>query len=84
MSGLWSRKHSSSRVTEVVLQNEDGIRGAMLRAYDKMSGEEVGAVFMPARQSGSPMTYRVAGVQYIVVAISEGGYPGELMAFRLP
>ena len=64
--------------------NEDGIRGAMLRAYDKMSGEEVGAVFMPARQSGSPMTYRVAGVQYIVVAISEGGYPGELMAFRLP
>ncbi len=64
--------------------NEDGIRGAMLRAYDKMSGEEVGAIFMPARQSGSPMTYRVDGVQYIVVAISEGGYPGELMAFRLP
>ena len=64
--------------------NEDGVRGAMLRAYDKMSGEEVGAVFMPARQSGSPMTYRVDGVQYIVVAISEGGHPGELMAFRLP
>ena len=27
-------------------------RGAMLRAYDKQTGKEVGAVFMPAAQSG--------------------------------
>ena len=32
-------------------------RGAMLRAYDKNNGKEVGAVWMPAPQSGSPMTY---------------------------
>ena len=32
-------------------------RGAMLRAYDKTTGKEVGAVWMPAPQSGSPMTY---------------------------
>ena len=32
-------------------------RGAMLRAYDKATGKEVGAVWMPAPQSGSPMTY---------------------------
>jgi len=32
-------------------------RGAMLRAYDKQTGKEVGAVWMPAAQSGSPMTY---------------------------
>ena len=32
-------------------------RGAMLRAYDKKTGAEVGAVWMPAPQSGSPMTY---------------------------
>ena len=31
--------------------------GAMLRAYDKATGREVGAVYMPAPQSGSPMTY---------------------------
>ena len=31
-------------------------RGAMLRAYDKKTGQEVGAVWMPAPQSGSPMT----------------------------
>lgn len=59
-------------------------RGAMLRAYDKTSGKEVGAVWMPAQQSGSPMTYMVNGKQYIVVAISGGAYSGEFIAFRLP
>src|SRR5579864_2499845 len=59
-------------------------RGAMLRAYDKQTGKEVGAVYMPAPQSGSPMTYMMNGKQYIVLAISGAGYSGELMAFRLP
>ncbi|HEX7140528.1 MAG TPA: PQQ-binding-like beta-propeller repeat protein [Vicinamibacterales bacterium] len=61
-----------------------GQRGAMLRAYDKGSGREVGAVYMPAPQSGSPMTYQLAGKQYIVVAVSGGNYSGELIAFKLP
>jgi len=59
-------------------------RGAMLRAYDKKTGKEVGAVFMPAPQSGSPMTYTVNGRQYFVVAISGGNYSGEYVAYRLP
>jgi quinoprotein glucose dehydrogenase len=59
-------------------------RGAMLRAYDKKTGKEVGAVFMPAPQSGSPMTYMVNGRQFIVVAISGGPYSGEYLAFSLP
>ena len=63
----------------------DGRRGAMLRAYDKGTGREVGAVYMPAPQSGSPMTYLHQGRQYIVVAISTPpNVPGELIAFRLP
>ena len=61
-----------------------GERGAMLRAYDKTTGAEVGARFIPAPQTGSPMTYLVDGVQYLVVAISGGGYSGELLAFRAP
>jgi quinoprotein glucose dehydrogenase len=61
-----------------------GERGAMLRAYDKATGREVGEVFMPAPQTGSPMTYTVDGVQYIVVAVSGPGHPGELIAYRLP
>jgi quinoprotein glucose dehydrogenase len=59
-------------------------RGAMLRAYDKTNGKEVGAVFIPAPQSGSPMTYILNGKQYIVVAISGGAYSGEYVAFTLP
>src|SRR5207302_475554 len=43
-------------------------RGAMLRAYDKSTGRQVGAIWMPAQQSGSPMTYAVDGKQYIIVA----------------
>jgi quinoprotein glucose dehydrogenase len=56
----------------------------MLRAYDKATGKEVGAVYMPAPQSGSPMTYMLNGKQYLVVAISGAAYSGELLAFRLP
>jgi quinoprotein glucose dehydrogenase len=59
-------------------------RGAMLRAYDKKTGQQVGEVWMPAPQSGSPMTYRIDGKQYIVVAVSGGNYSGEYLAFSLP
>jgi quinoprotein glucose dehydrogenase len=61
-----------------------GVRGAMLRAYDKMTGKEVGAVFIDAPQSGSPMTYLLNGEQYLVLAISGANYSGELVAFKLP
>jgi quinoprotein glucose dehydrogenase len=59
-------------------------RGAMLRAYDKKTGAEVGAVWMPAPQSGSPMTYTVDGKQYIIVAVSGGNYSGDYIAYSLP
>jgi quinoprotein glucose dehydrogenase len=62
----------------------NGQRGAMLRAYDKATGAELGAVYMPAPQTGSPMTYFYNGKQYIVVAISGAAYTGELLAFKLP
>jgi quinoprotein glucose dehydrogenase len=59
-------------------------RGAMLRAYDKTTGVEVGSVLLPAPISGSPMTYSVNGKQYIVTAVSGGPYSGEYIALRLP
>ena len=61
-----------------------GEEGAMLRAYDKASGGEVGAVYMPAGVSGSPMTYLHEGRQHVVMAIGGGGFAGELIAYRLP
>jgi quinoprotein glucose dehydrogenase len=61
-----------------------GQRGAMLRAYDKATGAELGAVSMPGAQTGSPMTYLLNGKQYIVVAVSSSTMPGELIAYALP
>jgi quinoprotein glucose dehydrogenase len=59
-------------------------RGALLHAYDKATGAEVGSVYMPAPQTGSPMTYMLNGKQYIVIAIGGGNYSGEYVAFALP
>jgi quinoprotein glucose dehydrogenase len=67
-----------------VTTTPDHPRGAMLRAYDKATGKEVGAVYMPAPQTGSPMTYMVHGKQYILVAVSGGPYSGEYIAYTLP
>jgi quinoprotein glucose dehydrogenase len=61
---------------DMAVTNPDGRdRGAMLRAYDKMTGEEVGEVWM---------TYSIDGEQYIVVAVSGGSYVGEIRAYKLP
>ena len=67
-----------------VTTTPDHPRGAMLRAYDKQTGAQVGAVWMPAQQSGSPMTYMLNGKQYIVVAVSGGNHSGEYIAFSVP
>jgi quinoprotein glucose dehydrogenase len=64
--------------------NAAGKTGALLRAYDKKTGKDAGSVYMPMGQTGSPMTYLLNGKQYIVVAVSGPGYPGELLAFTLP
>jgi quinoprotein glucose dehydrogenase len=61
-----------------------GERGSMLRAYDKATGAEVGAVEMSAPQTGSPMTYMLDGKQYVVVAVGGGTVSAELLAFALP
>jgi quinoprotein glucose dehydrogenase len=65
----------------------DGRRGAMLRAYDKATGKELGGIYMRAPQTGGPMTYMVGGRQYLVIAIG-GAFtdtaPAEFVAFRLP
>jgi quinoprotein glucose dehydrogenase len=68
----------------LVTTTKDHPRGAMLRAYDKANGKEVGAVWMPAPQSGSPMTYSLGGKQYLIVAVSGGSYSGEYIAYTLP
>jgi quinoprotein glucose dehydrogenase len=65
-----------------VHRNDAGERVALLRAYDKASGADVGAVEMPAKQTGSPMTYMINGKQYLVLAVS-GVDGAELIAYTV-
>ena len=67
--------------------NAQGQQVALLRAYDKTTGEDIAAeVNMPGRQTGSPMTYMYGGKQYLVVAVTTSGANGggELVAYALP
>jgi quinoprotein glucose dehydrogenase len=63
--------------------DDKGVKGARLRAYDKVTGEEKGAVFIPIVTTGAPMTYMHDGKQYIVVALGSSN-GASLAAFRLP
>jgi quinoprotein glucose dehydrogenase len=65
-----------------VHRNEAGERVALLRAYDKATGADVGGVEMPDKQTGSPMTYLINGKQYLVVAVS-GVDGARLIAYAL-
>jgi quinoprotein glucose dehydrogenase len=63
--------------------NAAGQRVALLRAYDKLTGEDAGAVEMPDKQTGSPMTYMIDGRQFIVLAVS-GSDGAQIIAYALP
>jgi len=56
--------------------------GPQLVARDKMTGEIVGAIDVPAPVLGTPMTYMVDGEQYIAFTVRAS--PPRLLAFRLP
>ena len=74
----------------LVISGESGFtstpngRGAKLYAYDKATGKEVANVFMPAPQTGTPMTYMLGGKQYLIVSISGAGFPAEIIAYTAP
>ena len=58
--------------------------GKKFRAYDKMTGEVVWEIELPAGTTGAPMTYLAGGKQYIVVAIGGGDQPASFVALSLP
>jgi quinoprotein glucose dehydrogenase len=66
--------------------NAQGQTVALLRAYDKSTGEDVmGEVNMPAKQTGSPMSYMHNGKQYILIAVTgQAGAGAEILAYALP
>jgi quinoprotein glucose dehydrogenase len=60
-----------------------GRKGGRLRAYDKITGEQKGAVFMDKAQTGATMTYMHNGKQYLVCA-QGSSYGADLVAYCLP
>jgi len=66
-----SRRHPSGRAARCFAPRQEDSR-------------EVRAVWMPAGQTGGPMTYSWDGTQHIVVAVGLGNYVGEYIAYRLP
>ena len=54
--------------------------GAKLVAYDKVSGDTLGEVALPASPLGTPMTYLANGKQYIALTLQGG----QMVALSLP
>jgi quinoprotein glucose dehydrogenase len=60
--------------------------GPRLVAYDKATGKELASIDLPGAAIGTPMTYLVAGKQYIAISVQgriTTDVP-ELIAFSLP
>jgi quinoprotein glucose dehydrogenase len=55
--------------------------GTKFRAYDKVKGTVVWETELDAGTTGAPMTYSIAGKQYIVVAIGSTTHAAELVVF---
>jgi quinoprotein glucose dehydrogenase len=61
------------------------IRGdPVFRAHDKRTGEIIAEIDLPATQSGPPSTYMINGRQYIVMMVTDGESPAELISLALP
>lgn len=55
-----------------------------LVAYDKITGELIGAVELPRNATAAPMTYMIEGKQYIAVTTGGANMPAELIVLTLP
>jgi len=66
------------------LNNVNGQQVSFFRSYDKMTGEIVSEMPIPANTTNIPITYMFNGKQYIVIAVAAAGHPAELLALSLP
>ena len=78
--------HASILLTKTLLFAGEGPRRGepVFRAHDKMTGEILAEVELPATTNAPPMTYMAGGRQYIVVAVAGPDHPAELVALALP
>ena len=77
--------HAVTMVTKTLLITAEGGGGAsVLHAVDKLTGERLGTVDIPAPGRYGMMSYLHEGQQYIVVQIASTTHPGSLVALRVP
>ena len=72
-------------VTDTLLFAGESFGGdPVFRAHDKLTGEILAEIDLPATQNSPPSTYRLNGRQYIVMTVGDGKRPAELIALALP
>ena len=72
-------------VTDTLLFAGEGFGGdPVFRAHDKRNGEIIAEIPLPAAQAGPPSAYRTGGRQFIVMMVTDGQSPAELVALALP
>ena len=79
-----------TRTLLFVGESSDAIFGSVgtpgvshFRAYDKFSGQVVWQTRLPAGTTGGPVSYQVAGKQYIVIPVGGRGYGSGWIAMAL-
>ena len=82
----WVQEFGEGRSFYTSLGHRDDIwsNDPVFRAHDKLTGEIIAEIDIPATQSGPPSTYMVNGRQYIVMMVTDGESPAELIALALP
>lgn len=67
----------------LLIHAQSTLDGALLVARDKVTGEELKTIPIPANAGGAPMTYSVNGKQYIALSVLTTPVP-ELLVWALP
>ncbi|MEX2527644.1 MAG: PQQ-binding-like beta-propeller repeat protein [Gemmatimonadota bacterium] len=85
LSLIGKSAHATPLVTRTAFLFGEGRGGyPLFHAADKRTGEILASVELPAPTNTAPMTFMHEGKQYIVSAIGGQGFPGSLVALRLP
>src|SRR5436305_109984 len=84
----WSTSRQSPTLTRWPSRNRiraaPGAGGKKFRAINKLTGEIIYEMDMPANVTGVPMTYMLDGTQYIAMPVGAIGAPAELIALKVP
>ncbi len=75
-------RHPLLITATLLIHAQNTTTGPQLIARNKATGEEVGAIALPAAAGGAPMSYSLNGKQYIALSIRGADVP-ELVVFTL-